>query len=180
MSPEFELELFDLDQALTGYREFISCWLYRDPRISLVVDPGPASSAAGLVDRLRAAGVDELDLILLTHIHLDHGGGTAELLAAFPRARWCSHPKGVAHLLEPDRLWEGSLATIGEGRPQASATLISGSPDDWLQAANASRNPASTAKTMECLCLGVFISVFLCLLAMVLKRQPHSSCRFLC
>ncbi len=117
------LALFDLDQALTGYREFISCWLYRDDRIRLVVDPGPASTAPGLADRLRAAGVDQLDLILLTHIHLDHAGGAAELLAAYPRARWCCHPKGVAHLLDPARLWEGSLATIGDvaeayGRPR--------------------------------------------------------------
>lgn len=122
-APHLTLDLFDLDQELAGYREFISCWLYRDAHVSLVVDPGPSATAASLVDQLRAAGLDRLDLILLTHIHLDHAGGTAELLSGFPEARWYCHPKGVAHLIEPTRLWEGSLATIGSvaeayGRPR--------------------------------------------------------------
>lgn len=107
------LALFDLDQDLPGYGGFIACWAYRDQRVRLLVDPGPRSTAAALCQRLRRAGWGEIDLVLLTHIHLDHGGGTAEVLDAFPQARWCAHPKGVDHLLEPSRLWRGSLTTIG-------------------------------------------------------------------
>jgi glyoxylase-like metal-dependent hydrolase (beta-lactamase superfamily II) len=118
------LELFDLDQDLPGYGGFIACWAYRDQRVRLLVDPGPRSTAAGLCERLQRAGWEEIDLVLLTHIHLDHGGGAAEVLEAFPRARWCAHPKGVDHLLDPSRLWQGSLATIGPvaeayGRPRS-------------------------------------------------------------
>ncbi len=110
-----ELELIDLDQAgLTGYRRFISCWLSRGDGPVFVVDPGPASTAPLLIEQLRARGVDRLDYILLTHIHLDHGGATATLLAAFPRARVYCHATGRPHLEAPARLWQGSRQVLGE------------------------------------------------------------------
>lgn len=125
-SLDHELLLVDLDQEHPGYRQFISCWAYRDARVSLLVDPGPRSTANRLIEELRREGFDRIDLVLLTHIHLDHGGGVAEVLAAFPQARVVCHPKGVQHLLEPGKLWQGSVATIGPiaemyGRPTAVA-----------------------------------------------------------
>ncbi|MDY0108444.1 MAG: MBL fold metallo-hydrolase [Candidatus Krumholzibacteria bacterium] len=125
------LELIDLDQpALTGYRRFISCWLSRGDGPVFIVDPGPAASAPHLRDRLRQLGVTRLDLILLTHIHLDHGGGAADLLDAYPGARVYCHPAGRQHLTAPGRLWEGSrqvlgevAAVYGEPRPVPEATL---------------------------------------------------------
>jgi glyoxylase-like metal-dependent hydrolase (beta-lactamase superfamily II) len=120
------LDLIDLDQSREGYRKFISCWLYRDDRVSFVVDPGPRSSIDALISSLRERGVDHLDYVLLTHIHLDHGGGCADLLGAFEQARLYCHPKGLAHLKEPERLWQGSVKTLGAvaemyGEPQPVA-----------------------------------------------------------
>lgn len=106
--------LVDLDQRLEGYRRFLAAWVYRRADFTVVIDPGPRSSIPYLVEQLLRAGVRRVDFVLLTHIHLDHGGGAAELLEAFTGARlWC-HPRGREHLLEPERLWRGSLATIGE------------------------------------------------------------------
>ncbi len=107
------LDLIDLDQPLPGQRRFISCWLARGPGLTFVVDPGPRSTAGRLVERLRGLGVARLDWILLTHVHLDHAGGTAELAAAFPEARIVCHENGRGHLADPGRLWEGSLAVLG-------------------------------------------------------------------
>lgn len=125
------LSLVDLDQDLTGYRQFISSWICRDERVSFVVDPGPRSTARVLIEALRRRGVAHLDLVLLTHVHLDHGGGTAEILEAFPEARVYCHDSGVGHLVDPSRLWAGSLRTIGdvaqtygEPRPVAADRFI--------------------------------------------------------
>ena len=107
------LDLIDLDQAREGYRKFISCWIYRDDRISFVVDPGPRASIDALITSLHGCGVEHLDYVLLTHIHLDHGGGSADLLAAFEGARLYCHPMGLSHLIEPARLWQGSVKTLG-------------------------------------------------------------------
>ena len=108
------LDLIDLDQpALEGQRRFISCWVRRDPGLSFIVDPGPPSTAAALVARLRAMGLARLDYVLLTHIHLDHAGATAAVLDAYPEARVLCHEVGRPHLVAPQRLWEGSRQVLG-------------------------------------------------------------------
>jgi glyoxylase-like metal-dependent hydrolase (beta-lactamase superfamily II) len=107
------LHLIDLDQPLPGQRRFISCWARLDGPVTYVVDPGPPRSAAALAARLRELGLRRLDLVLLTHVHLDHGGATAPLLEAFPGARVVCHPDGRRHLADPGRLWAGSRQVLG-------------------------------------------------------------------
>jgi glyoxylase-like metal-dependent hydrolase (beta-lactamase superfamily II) len=107
------LDLIDLDQDLPGQQRFISCWLSRQDGLAFIVDPGPQSSVGRLIARLRTLGVDRLDFILLTHVHLDHAGGTAEVVRAFPGVRVICHAKGRPHLVEPTKLWRGSREVLG-------------------------------------------------------------------
>jgi glyoxylase-like metal-dependent hydrolase (beta-lactamase superfamily II) len=111
---EDDLVLVDLDQPREGYRKFLSSWIGRGRELTFVVDPGPRSTATYLVAELARRGVTRVDYVLLTHIHLDHGGGAAELLAAFPEARLYCHPAGARHLVDPAQLWRGSLTVLGE------------------------------------------------------------------
>jgi glyoxylase-like metal-dependent hydrolase (beta-lactamase superfamily II) len=108
------LSLVDLNQELSGYRQFLSCWVWQDDDLCFLVDPGPVSSIPHLLEQLDALGVRRLDYVLLTHIHLDHGGGTAQVLERFPQARVHCHPIGVKHVVDPGRLWQGSLKVLGE------------------------------------------------------------------
>ena len=124
------LHLIDLDQPLPGQRRFISCWARTGGPVTYLVDPGPPSSAEFLVGALRDLGLRRLDLILLTHVHLDHGGGTARLLEAWPEAKVVCHPAGRPHLADPGKLWQGSRRVLGatadvygEPRPVAAAAL---------------------------------------------------------
>jgi glyoxylase-like metal-dependent hydrolase (beta-lactamase superfamily II) len=114
LASPLSFKLFDLPQSLPGYGRFLSCWLLQQEGLVAVVDPGPRASTGHLIAALRQRGVRRLDFLLLTHIHLDHGGGAAEVMAAFPEARLYAHPKGRSHLVDPRELWRGSLATIGE------------------------------------------------------------------
>lgn len=110
-----KLYLIDLDQPLlTGFRQFIACWLYKSDQLTFVVDPGPASTIPVLLEGLMKLQVDHLDFILLTHIHLDHGGGAGHLVKHFPQAKISCHPKGIPHLLDPEKLWQGSLDVLGD------------------------------------------------------------------
>lgn len=109
------LTRIDLDQpTLPGFRQFISSWLYRGDGFTFLVDPGPLSTIPKLCAELGRLGVDRLDYVLLTHIHIDHAGGTGELLRAFPGASVICHPEGVRHMLAPEKLWEGSRKVLGE------------------------------------------------------------------
>ena len=108
------LHCIDLDQpSLEGFRQFISCWLYRDDDLAFVVDPGPLCTIPHLLTELGRVGITHLDYILLTHIHIDHAGGTGALLKAFPGAEVVCHPQGIRHLADPEKLWLGSQQVLG-------------------------------------------------------------------
>ena len=76
-----------------------------------LVDPGPSSSLPALQQALAAAGIATPDIhsILLTHIHLDHAGGTGTLARANPGLRVFVHEAGARHLADPGKL----LASAG-------------------------------------------------------------------
>ncbi|MFO7652835.1 MAG: MBL fold metallo-hydrolase [Candidatus Krumholzibacteriia bacterium] len=130
--------LVDLDQPLTGQRCFISAWLVPAPGADggtgwLLVDPGPPSTADVLLRALQARGVERLELVLLTHVHLDHAGATSAVLQRYPEARVAVHERGREHLLDPERLWHGSLRVLGpvaevygRPRPVPAAALATG------------------------------------------------------
>lgn len=107
-----EPTLVTIPQNEPGLRDFIGAWVLRDPNV--VIDVGPSSSVGRLVDSLLGMGVERVDYVLLTHIHLDHAGGIAGFLDRFSTAKVLCHQKGIRHLVSPAKLWEASRKTLGE------------------------------------------------------------------
>jgi len=108
------LFLVDLDQEIEGFRQFISAWVYQGHKRTILIDPGPASTIPILKEALRELRVNWLDYILLTHVHIDHAGGTGLLMSQYPEARVACHPKGIPHMINPEKLWQGSLNVLGK------------------------------------------------------------------
>jgi glyoxylase-like metal-dependent hydrolase (beta-lactamase superfamily II) len=91
--------------------------------IHLVVDAGRVAvidtgSNAALPSVLRALaelalGVDAVDYVILTHIHLDHAGGAGAMMGAFRNAKLVVHPRGVRHMVNPARLMAATEEVYG-------------------------------------------------------------------
>ncbi len=116
------VNLIEIEQQTPGFEGFFGTWLCRDDHMNVIVDVGPANSADRLISSLVSMGVDRIDYILLTHIHIDHCGALSAFLAHFPSAKVICHEKGIRFLIDPGKLWEGSLQVLGElargyGRP---------------------------------------------------------------
>lgn len=107
-----KLYLVPLDQDLPGFTSFIGSWIYKGEK-TFLVDVGPAATIPILVKSLETLGISHLDAILLTHIHIDHAGGTGDLSLLFPETPIVCHESGIKHLTDPSRLWDGSLKTLG-------------------------------------------------------------------
>ncbi|TMU87966.1 MBL fold metallo-hydrolase [Bacillus sp. BHET2] len=58
--------------------------------------------------------LEDIQYIILTHIHLDHAGGAGLFLEECPNAKVIVHPKGRRHLVDPGRLIAGAKAVYGE------------------------------------------------------------------
>jgi glyoxylase-like metal-dependent hydrolase (beta-lactamase superfamily II) len=102
-----------IKQDIPGFNPFFGSWVCQG-ELNMVVDVGPANTAGRLVDSLGSMGLEKLDYVLLTHIHIDHGGALAQILARYPKARVICHAKGIPHLVDPSRLYEGSLKVLGD------------------------------------------------------------------
>ena len=110
---EHDCTLIEIEQKIPGFDHFIGSWVYRGD-INFVVDVGPANSVGQLIEALMTMNMERVDYILLTHIHIDHAGGLAGFMEHFPMARVVCHEKGIKHLVDPSRLWKGSLNVLGE------------------------------------------------------------------
>lgn len=108
------LFLIALEPPISGFQDFIGAWLVNGPDAVYLVDVGPAVTAGQLSGALAALGVDRLDYICLTHIHIDHAGAAGHLARQFPGTPVVCHPKGVPHIIDPERLWQGTVKTLGE------------------------------------------------------------------
>lgn len=108
-----DLVLIGLAPPLRGYSRFIGVWLYHRHDVSYIVDVGPASTAEDLLQALRELEIEHLDYILLTHIHLDHAGAIGEIAARFANTPIVCHGAAIPHLVDPTRLWQGSLKVLG-------------------------------------------------------------------
>lgn len=80
------------------------------------VDTGTNASVPLLLDALRRADLDpgDVDYVFLTHVHLDHAGGAGLLMKNLPDAQAVVHPRGARHLIDPQKLTQGSIAVYGE------------------------------------------------------------------
>ncbi|MEW6080072.1 MAG: MBL fold metallo-hydrolase [Thermodesulfobacteriota bacterium] len=121
-----------LTPPIAGFDDFICAWVYRGPE-TFIVETGPSSTAGELVAALKEIGLTRPDFILLTHIHIDHAGGIGEIAAAFPGAPVVCHDMARPHLIDPEKLWQGTVKTLGDtGRAYGPIRPV---PEDRLMSA---------------------------------------------
>jgi glyoxylase-like metal-dependent hydrolase (beta-lactamase superfamily II) len=80
------------------------------------IDTGTNFAVPRLLAALQALGlgVDAVDWVIPTHVHLDHAGGVGLLMQQLPQARLLVHPRGARHMVDPAKLWAGAMAVYGE------------------------------------------------------------------
>lgn len=83
-----------------------------------LVDTGTAHSVPRVLEALGSLGLgrDDVDYVLLTHVHLDHAGGAGAFMRALPNATLVVHPRGAPHMIDPAKLVAASIDVYGEAR----------------------------------------------------------------
>ncbi len=89
-----------------------------------LIDAGGRESAAETADYLKAAGVKELDYLILTHPHADHMGGMMTVLETFP-VKTLLLPDVPEDALENPTAYE-RLCRLGLQRAESLSVLRSG------------------------------------------------------
>jgi hydroxyacylglutathione hydrolase len=103
-----------VDLGILGNPPVLSGYLVRSGGSAAIVDAGSASVADEYVSRARGIlGGARLEYVLITHVHLDHAGGTARVLELEPGARAAVYSRGAKHLVDPSRLLASSREVLG-------------------------------------------------------------------
>lgn len=96
-----------IDTRFQEIERAIACHRYED----VLVDPGPESSLHHVIDAL---GDRVPKAVLLTHVHLDHAGGTGRLVEHYPDLQVYIHPDGLPHMVDPSRLIASATRIYGD------------------------------------------------------------------
>jgi glyoxylase-like metal-dependent hydrolase (beta-lactamase superfamily II) len=108
-------DLTYVDTGMYDTEEYGAVYVLDAERPALV-DTGIGTNDERVLDAVREAGLEpeDIEVIAVTHVHLDHAGGAGLLVEECPNADVYAHGIGIPHLVDPERLWEGTKGAVGE------------------------------------------------------------------
>ena len=108
-------DLHYVDTEMYDTPEYGSIYILAADRPALI-DTGIGRHADVIVEAMAEVGVapEDLEYIIPTHVHLDHAGGAGYLVEACPNADVYVQEVGARHLVDPERLWEGTKRAVGD------------------------------------------------------------------
>jgi len=93
-----------------------ACYLLIQDGHAAFIDTGTGHTVPYLLETLKQKNlsVKNVDLVIPTHVHLDHAGGAGLLMSKLPNAKLVIHPRGAPHMINPEKLIAGATAVYGE------------------------------------------------------------------
>ena len=135
-------DIYLIDNQLYSIPKWGSVYLVNEAKKALI-DTGPTTSSKAVLEGIKRVGVspEDIDYLIVTHIHLDHAGGVGTLLKYMPQARVVVHHKGARHLVNPVRLvdsvreaqGEKVMRLLGEVVPVETERVMPVSGDDVIK-----------------------------------------------
>ncbi len=108
-------DIFYVDTGMYETPEYGAVYLINSDRPALV-ETGIGMHSETVLDGMADVGIAPADLAVIapTHVHLDHAGGAGVLAEACPNADVYVPERGARHLVDPERLWAGTKAAVGD------------------------------------------------------------------
>ena len=109
------MSIVTIDTHYLDRSEFAAAYLLVDGDRAAFIDNNTNAAVPRLLAALDEHGLTpaQVAYIIITHVHLDHAGGTSALAAACPEATIIAHPRAAPHVIDPERLVESASAVYG-------------------------------------------------------------------
>jgi glyoxylase-like metal-dependent hydrolase (beta-lactamase superfamily II) len=102
----------------SGYHRenLAACYMLEAESEVAFIEVGTNRSTPRLMQTLMQRGwsVEDVRYVIVTHVHLDHAGGTGSLMQLLPNASLLVHPYGARHMISPGKLEAGARAVYGD------------------------------------------------------------------
>ncbi len=105
-----------IDAKYLGHEEFVSTYLLQEGDRATFIETANAAAVPRMLEVLAEQGMspEQVDYVIITHVHLDHAGGAADLMKACPNATLLAHPAAAKHAIDPSKLVRSAKGVYGE------------------------------------------------------------------
>ena len=112
---QFEQNIYYLDSRKVNPYGVSGVYLIIGDGITLV-ETGTALVTPRILEAVHDIGFRKNDIkrAIVTHVHLDHAGGTGALVRQVPHLQVYVHKRGLSHLRDPSRLIKSAGAVYGD------------------------------------------------------------------
>ena len=109
-------EVRTIDTHYLAHEGFAAAFLLLEGEKAAFVETNTNHAVPHLLAALEAAGrrPDDVEYVIVTHVHLDHAGGASKLMEACPNATLLAHPRAAKHLIDPSKLVASAQKVYGE------------------------------------------------------------------
>ncbi len=109
-------DIYTIDTHYLGLAEVAAAYLIVDGDRAAFVDNNTNEAVPRLLAALADRGLtpEQVDYLIITHVHLDHAGGTSALARACPNAQVVAHPRAAPHVIDPTKLVASASAVYGQ------------------------------------------------------------------
>jgi len=96
-------DVYVIDTLMFGVEEYAAAF-FIDSDAPTIIDVGLESDARNVLDAVKEIGVahEDVENIVLTHVHLDHAGGIGEVAEACPNADILIHERGEKYITDEE------------------------------------------------------------------------------
>lgn len=105
-----------IDADYLGHENFTATYLLHQGDRAAFIETATTHAVPRMLEALRQQGMtaEQVDYVIITHVHLDHAGGAAALMKACPNATLLAHPKAARHAIDPTKLVASAKQVYGE------------------------------------------------------------------
>ncbi|RFF26715.1 MULTISPECIES: MBL fold metallo-hydrolase [unclassified Wenzhouxiangella] len=109
-------DIHTIDTHYLDRPEVAAAYLIVEGDRAAFVDNNTNAAVPRLLAALEDQGLtpEQVDYLIITHVHLDHAGGTSKLARACPNATVLAHPRAAPHVIDPSKLVASASAVYGE------------------------------------------------------------------
>ncbi|MGE5343543.1 MAG: MBL fold metallo-hydrolase [Candidatus Omnitrophota bacterium] len=108
--------IYLIETYYIGKAGFACCYVIVENNEVAIIETNTNHALPYILGTLNQLGIHshQVKYVMLTHIHLDHAGGTGELMNHLPEAKLVVHPRGKKHMIDPEKLIESVKQVYGE------------------------------------------------------------------